>query len=196
MQTWLIQFGIHHSILVYLPVIVVAILEGPFLSIFFGILLHLGYFSFIPVYCALMLGDLIGDVVWYYIGYHYGRRAISRFGKRFKITESDVEKTEALFHKHKHKILFISKITNGFGFALVVLMTAGIARIPFKRYITINVVGQMIWSGILLGIGYFFSESYTRIESVAGKVFFIIATAVVFSLIYLYSKKMRKNLAL
>ncbi len=194
MQAWLINFGMQHTFLVYVPVVLVAFLEGPFLSIIFGILLRLGYFSFFPVYGALMLGDLIGDIVWYYIGYHYGRRAVNRFGKRFKITEEDVAKTEKLFHKHQHKILFISKITNGFGFALAVLMTAGIAKIPFKRYITINFFGQLVWSGLLLGIGYFFSESYIRIESVGGKISLIFAVAIAAAFFYFYNKRLRKKL--
>ena len=195
MEQWLIQFGLHHQFLVYVPVTIVAILEGPILSMFFGVLLKLGYFSLIPVYASLMLGDLIGDVVWYYIGYHYGRSAIKRFGKKFNITEEGVERVEKRFHENKTKILFISKITNGFGLALVTLTTAGIVRIPFKRYITVNIVGQFIWSGTLLAVGYFFSDSYQHIGSVAGKVFLIVGFAAVFYGLYRYNKAIRTKLS-
>lgn len=194
MQAWLIQFGAHHAFLVYIPVVVVAMLEGPFLSIIFGVLLRLGYFSFLPIYAALMIGDLIGDIGWYYIGYHYGRKAIHRFGERFGVTEEKVEKVEKLFHQHKNKILFTSKITNGFGFALAVLMTAGIAKIPFKRYITINFLGQMIWSGLLLAVGYFFGESYIRIESVTGKLFLVLGVFALGFLVFHYSKNIKRKL--
>lgn len=195
MQQWLIQFGMHHQYLVYIPVVLAAVLEGPLLSMVFGLLLRLGYFSFIPVYAALMLGDLIGDVAWYYIGYHYGRSAIRRFGKRFNITEKGVEKTEKLFLKNKTKILLISKVTNGFGLALVVLATAGIVRIPFKRYLAVNLAGQFVWSGLLLAVGYFFGESYMRIDSIAGKVFLVVAfTAALYGL-YRYNRSLRKNLS-
>lgn len=195
MQQWLIQFGAHHPFLVYIPVVLVAAIEGPILSMIFGVLLRLGYFSFIPVYAALMLGDLIGDVGWYYIGYHYGRAAIKRFGTKFNITEKGVEKTEKLFHEHKTKILFISKITNGFGLALVVLATAGIVRIPFKKYIAVNIAGQFVWSGTLLAVGYFFGESYTRINSVAGKVFLVVGFAAALYGLYRYQRSISKKLS-
>jgi membrane-associated protein len=174
MQQWLIQFGTHHQYLIYFLTVLVAIVEGPILSMIFGVLLHLGYFSLIPAYIALMLGDILGDTAWYYLGYHYGRSAIRKFGKRFNITEEGVEKAEKLFHRHKTKILFISKITNGIGFSVVVLVTAGIARIPFRKYLAVNIAGQMIWSGLLLAVGYFFSSSYQHINSVAGKIVLVL----------------------
>ena len=50
-------------------------------------------------------------------------------------------------------------------------MTAGMVRIPFRRYITINIVGQFIWTGFLIGVGYFFGHLYAEIHSIIGKVF-------------------------
>ena len=170
MQQWLIHLAGSHTYLIYALIVALACAEGPILSMIFGVLLRLGYFSFIPVYAALMLGDLIGDVIWYFIGYRYGHAFIARFGKYWNISEEGVEKVTKLFHKHKHSILFISKITNGFGFALVTLMTAGMIKIPFWRYMTINLVGQFAWSGILLGVGYFFGEAYTEVNDWFGRI--------------------------
>jgi len=193
MEAWLITFGTTHSYLIYALITLVGILEGPILSVLLGIILRLGYFSLVPVYIALMLGDLIGDVAWYHIGYHYGHRAIKKFGARFGITEAGVLRMEKLFHENKHKILFISKITNGFGLSIVTLTTAGIVRIPFLRYMTINIIGQLIWSGMLLGIGYFFSDSYMRIHSVAGKISFILGIVVAAVLAFLWVRQARKS---
>ncbi len=169
LQHWLIQFGLHHAYLIYGVILLVAIVEGPILSVLLGILLRLGYFRFIPVYIALMMGDLIGDVIWYYIGYHYGRSALKKFKKFFSFSEQKIERVETLFHTHKYKILFISKITNGFGLALAVLTTAGIMRVRFWKFIRVNILGQLVWSGMLLALGYFFGTAYTQIHSLFGK---------------------------
>ena len=155
MQQWIIQFGTHHQYLIYGAVLLIAIVEGPILSMIFGVLLRLGYFSLAPVYITLMLGDIIGDTGWYYLGYHYGRAAIKRFGSRFGITDKEVEKAEKLFHGHTYKILFISKITNG----------------------------------------YFFSDSYMRINSIFGKIGLVAIIAAVIFVIARYAIKMHKKLA-
>jgi len=173
MQEWLINLSTNHIILVYIFIVLFACAEGPFLSMIFGVLIKLGYFSLIPVYLALMAGDLLGDTFWYYLGFFYGHRFIKRFGKYFNITEQSVEKVTRIFHRHKHPILFISKITNGFGFALATLMTAGIVKLPFGKYLTVNMLGQLIWTGFLISVGYFFGNLYLAVDAVIGKMFII-----------------------
>ena len=79
MQEWLINLSTNHTIWVYIFIVFFAFAEGPYLSLVLGVVLKFGYFSFIPVYLALMFGDLIGDVFWYYVGYFYGHGFIKRF---------------------------------------------------------------------------------------------------------------------
>jgi len=180
MQDWLISLSTNHIIWVYIFIILLACAEGPFLSMIFGVLIKLGYFSFLPVYIALMVGDLLGDVFWYYLGFFYGHRFIIRFGKYFNITEQNVESVTKIFHKHRHPILFISKITNGFGFALATLMTAGMVKLPFSKYLTVNALGQLIWTGFLISVGYFFGNFYLAVNAVIGKMLVIALFIVLF----------------
>jgi membrane protein DedA with SNARE-associated domain len=194
MHEYLLAFSLSHSILIYAVVVIIAMLEGPFLSLFLGGLLFAGYFSLIPLYVSLMLGDLIGDVVWYYLGFRYGHGFATRFGKRFNITEDHITKASDLFHQYKNPVLFLSKISNGLGFAIVVLFTAGLSKIPFWRYVFINVLGQLIWSGVLLAIGFYFGNLYVQITSVAGKIFLVAAGLVIIVLIFRYIKYLGKKL--
>lgn len=183
---WIIAYGSIHNYLVYGVIIALACAEGPWLSLILGVLIRLGFFLFWPVYAALMAGDLIGDVVWYHIGRKYGHGFIARHGARFGITEGGVERMSGLFHKHKDWVLFVSKISNGFGLALVTLMTAGMVRIPFWRYMLINFIGQFIWTGLLVGIGYFFSHMYLTVNNLLGRMaliaFTVLAAAAVWRL--------------
>ena len=141
---WLVTFGATHEYLVYAMIIFLACAEGPSLSLMAGVVIRLGDFRFFPVYMSLMLGDLIGDTAWYYIGRRYGSRFVDKYGKYFNFTASDVELITRLFHRYKHSVLFLSKISNGFGFALVTLITAGMVRIPLNRYMLVNLFGQFI----------------------------------------------------
>jgi membrane protein DedA with SNARE-associated domain len=193
LQHWLIQFGTQHAYLIYVVILIVAIAEGPILSVLLGILLRLGYFSVIPVYIALMAGDLIGDVGLYYLGYHYGKSVVKKFKKIFNFSEEKIEKVETLFHAHHYKILFISKLTNGFGLAMAVLTTAGIVRINFWKYMRSNISGQLLWSGMLLSLGYFFSTAYVQIHSWIGRAALIGAVALGIFFTIQYIKKMRNS---
>jgi membrane protein DedA with SNARE-associated domain len=193
MQQWLIGMAAVHYVWVYALIILIACAEGPVFSMLFGVVIHLGYFSFWPVYASLMAGDLLGDVIWYEIGRHAGHRFIARFGRYFSITEEGVEKVKKIFQKYHTRILFVSKITNGFGFALVTLMTAGMADIPFWRYLSINVIGQFIWTGLLLSIGYFFGDLYTSVDSILGKIFVAALFVVVFLAFLGYRKYLKQR---
>lgn len=165
-DTGLVGLVLHYK---YAIIVLLGIPEGPILSVLGGFLWRLGILSFLPLYISLMAADLIGDVAWYNIGYHWGPKFIGRFGHLFNITEKNVATIERLFHKHKDWVLFVSKITSGFGFAIVTLMTAGLVRIPFRRYMTLNAAGQLIWTGALIGVGYSFGHFYNQIHDLFGR---------------------------
>jgi membrane protein DedA with SNARE-associated domain len=193
MQDWLIQMIAIHPYIIYGIIVVTSSAEGPIISMIGGVLIKLGYLSFLPVYIALMVGDVIGDTFWYYIGRFFGHRFIRRFGKYFDITEESVAKVTGIFHKYKHRIILISKITNGFGFALVTLMTAGMVKIPFWRYLTMNLIGQFVWTGLLLGVGYFFSNLYLTIDSIIGKVTVVALFVLIFFGFMRYKRYLSKK---
>ncbi len=179
MEQLLIGFVQNHDYWTYAIIAVASFAEGPILAMLCGVLYKLGLVPFTPIYIALMVGDLLGDTFWYTIGYRFGYPFIKRFGKYFSITESGVTSVTRIFHKHQNSILIISKVTMGFGFALVTLVTAGIVKIPFKRYISLNFLGQFFWTGFLIVVGYFLGDLYIKINGVLGALF-VIALVVVF----------------
>jgi len=194
MKELLINLSTNHAAWIYAIIVFLAFAEGPYISLILGVLIKLNYFDFIPIYFSLMVGDLIGDVLWYHIGFFYGHRFIKKFGKYFNVTEQSIEKIKEIFHKHKHPILFISKITNGFGFAIATLMTSGMVRLPFARYISINIAGQFIWTALLLGTGYFFGNLYTQISTIAGRVFIVVVFIVIFMAIMRFKKYLENKI--
>lgn len=138
--------------------------EGPIAMTASGFLLRLGHVELWPVYTALLLGDLAGDTMWYFLGKKYAHTLIKKYGKYIGIEENIVTTIEKAFERHHHKILLFSKMTMGLGFALPVIIAAGAARVPFKKFMLSNAAGQVIWTGILLAIGYFFGDFYLTLN--------------------------------
>lgn len=194
MLNYLIDLTVHHQYIVYAVLILLACAEGPVLSMIAGVLIKLNYLSFIPAYIALMVGDLIGDTIYFGIGHYFGHRFIKKFGNFFHIDEAAVQRMSVLFHRHKNSILFISKISNGLGLSILVLITAGIVRLPFWRYISVNLAGQFIWSGLLIAVGYFFSDWYLKVNSVFERIGIIVFFLAIVLLFLQYKKYLRSKI--
>lgn len=177
----------------YLILIPAGFLEGHIVSLIAGFLSHLGYLHPILAGLCIATGNLLGDIALYWLGYHKGEAFIRRKGSYLGITEPLVEKGRILFHKHKGWILMISKLTNGFGFAIAILFSAGVAHIPFRTFMLWNVIGEFLWTGLLISIGYFFGTLYTTVGSLITKVSIGVVFAVILVFLFIRMKKYFKN---
>ncbi len=179
----------------YAVVFVLCIVEGPIVMITSGFLYRLGQFDFLPLYFSMVGGDFVADIAWYAVGRFGGLPLIKRFGKYINITPEIVYKIEERFKKYQNKILFISKITMGFGFAMATLLVAGILRVDFKKYALLNFLGGFIWTAFLMTLGYFFGNVF---DSLVGplKIVFVclLVVVVIFGLQWINKYLVRKEL--
>lgn len=178
----------------YAIMLPVSIIEGPILSMVAGFFIHAGVLALIPSLLVLMLGDLIGDVLWYWLGRSYGHGFISRFGKYVSITEENISTVQRIFHRYHTPILLFSKLTMGLGFPGATLFTAGLAHVPFWRFMALNTVGQVVWTGLLIAIGYYLGQLYLQINGVLGVIATAAIIAIVFALLVGFGKYVRATL--
>ena len=175
----------------YLAVFIMTMVEGPVTSMTGGFLIHVGQMDLVPMYLAAVGGDLLADIGWYFVGYHGAARALRKYGHFVGFTPAAMDKATILFHRYHIKILLISKLTMGFGFSVVTLITAGTLKVPLKTYILLNLLGGLIWIGFLVTVGYLFGniveripENY-RISSAIG------GLCIAFSFFYFAQRKLR-----
>jgi membrane protein DedA with SNARE-associated domain len=146
----------------YAVLLPLAIVEGPIVGIFAGFLVSLGQMNWIIVFLVLFAGDMIGDVIYYYIGrWGHGPWA-NRLAARFGMTPERLLKFDAAFHKHAVKILLINK-TQALG--SLTLYYAGAVRMPMAKFLWVNVVGTIPKVALFQIIGFYFGESYRNIDS-------------------------------
>lgn len=167
----------------YAVVFVLCIVEGPVVMLASGFLYRLGQFDLVPLYIALIAGDFVADIGWYAVGRFGAWPIINKYGKFLNITPEIIFKIEKRFKTYQNKILIISKLTMGFGFALATLIVAGLLRVDFKKYLVLNFFGGFIWTGLLLTLGYFFGNAYEALVGPARIIFLLaLATIVVWGL--------------
>jgi membrane protein DedA with SNARE-associated domain len=138
-------------------------------------------------YFVVVTGDLVADCLYYTLG-RWGRESlITNWGRYLGLTVDRVERLERRFGSHGFKILLLGKLSHGIGGAF--LVAAGMAKMPFPRFLLANVAATLPKSLLFLLVGYYFGQAIARTNSVLGFVAIgVVALAVVASVIYMSSR--------
>lgn len=160
-----------------------ALFIGPLVSLTAGLLIRLDVLELWTTAFVLMATELLGDVFWYWVGDLWGEGFVRRFGRFVGIHPTRVAVVQRLYHTHHDKIIIISKLTAGFGFAPAIYFTAGLSHVPFRRYMVINSIGQIIWTSAMLGIGYYLGHFYLQFNGALERTFFVATVVVVFAVV-------------
>ncbi|NQT37534.1 MAG: DedA family protein [Planctomycetes bacterium] len=104
---------------------------------------------------SCIVGVLIGDMVIYWVGYHFGRGVVRnhRWWSHLVTPEREM-KMEEMIRRHGMKVFFVARFM--VGLRAPIYMTAGILRLPFLRYLFIDVVCATIVVGLFFSLSYFF----------------------------------------
>lgn len=143
----------------YPIIFLLSVYEGPFVTITASFLAASGFFSILLIYPIVVLADLIGDVIWYYVGYFGRKKIINRWGKFLGLPYTRLDRIERLnerFKRHQGKIMFGAKITHVLGFPF--LIAAGVLKWDIKKFIWFNFLGALPKSLLWVIIGYFFGH--------------------------------------
>jgi membrane protein DedA with SNARE-associated domain len=149
-------FLIAHGSALILPL---AVIEGPIVSTLAGFLSAQGYFPWLPALILLICGDLIGDVIYYWIG-RTGRTPLSGLGQRLGMRRVLTPELQRGLTQNAAKMLFIGKWTHSIG--CLVLIGSGMLRLPLARFILVNLVATVPKSALLFSLGYFAGDHYSR----------------------------------
>jgi membrane-associated protein len=104
----------------------------------------------------LMAAAFAGNCTGYWVGAKAGRRLFERPNSRFFKKELLV-KTEEFYERHGGKTLILAEfIPFARTFAPVV---AGIAALPFRRFIAFNALGVFIWINSMTLLGFFLGQN-------------------------------------
>lgn len=171
----------------YLILVPLAIIEGPIVSVAAGFLSTLGVFNIVLVFTVMVLGDIIGDGIYYYIG--YSGKNLFRF---FKVDEEKIEKAKVYFENNHKKAIAGSKIIWGLGTAG--LITAGALHIPYFRYFKTCALYSLAQSFIMILLGVFFGQAYEIIGKYFDYYAAIVSTlALVLLVFFVFMRKYKQN---
>ncbi len=170
-----------------------AAFEGPVLAVVIGVLIHEGYLLFLPSYLILILGDVIPDTIYYYLG-RLGKhkKLIERYGSKLKVISGNFHLVEKLWKDHPRKTMFLSKLA--YGLSTPFLISAGLVKMPFRKFISLTIPITLIQYAFFLTLGYYLGQSYTVAEKYIKYGGLLIALALVLFIAgYIYLSKYARN---
>jgi len=175
----------------YLILLPIAILEGPIASIVAGFLASSGIFNIFFVYLILVLGDMVGDSFYYFLG-----RSCSSFivkhGARIGVTHEKLENAKKYFASYHHRTLIISKLAYGVGVSGLVV--AGALKVSYKKFIKTCIYIAFIQSAFLLVIGFVFGNAYLQIGKYLNVYAKVVSIAVFILIGYFIFNKVKSSL--
>jgi len=143
---------------------------GTMLLVAAGSLMRTGALPYLPVMAGAILGALLGDFLSYWIG----RRLGGRVGRLWPLTRHPELLPAGIqfFERHGGKSVFIGRF---FGpIRAVITLTAGIMRMPRRRFAFATVSSALLWGPMLLLLGDIFGELGLRLFGSANAVMLVL----------------------
>lgn len=157
----------------YLLLAILVAIEGPIATLLGAAAASAGLMRLWGVFFAAGLGNLTADTLWYLLGYTGHIDAALRLGHWAGFRRKHVDRLTGAMQAHGLKILFFAKLTAGF--MIPALIAAGLARLPWKRWFPVLLLGEMIWTGILIVIGFYTTEAIKDVSQIVAYIILIIS---------------------
>ncbi|PYM35764.1 MAG: hypothetical protein DME15_05830 [Candidatus Rokuibacteriota bacterium] len=112
-----------------------------------------------------VVGVLSGDVVLYWLGHHWGERVLDWRPVRCVLPREREAWLLAAYRQHGVKIIFGAR--HVMGFRAAAFLTAGIAHIPFWKFLGVDAAAACLGLPVSFGLAYVFAD---RVQSVLADV--------------------------
>lgn len=186
-----LQFTQHMGLWAYLLLALLVMVEGPVVTLAGAVAASAGYMEPVGVFISAAMGNMVADLLWYTLGYLGKMEWLHRYGGWFGFREEYVQRFNRDIQAHAAKLLFIAKLT--LGFTIPTLVATGLSRVPLRRWFYVLIVGETIWTGSLVALGFFFGKYVQQLERGVEVISLIGALIFVVFLIFYISHVRRRS---
>ena len=140
----------------YLTVLVGAFFEGETIVVLGGFAAHRGDLALIGVMACAFAGSLAGDQFAYFLGRKFGKRILAWRPKWQPAAE------RARHELERRGTFLLVSFRFYYGLRNAVPFVAGLAGVPPRRFIPLNVLGAGIWAPTISLLGFLFGKAFER----------------------------------
>jgi membrane protein DedA with SNARE-associated domain len=107
------------------------------------------------------VGVLSGDVILYWVGHHWGETVVGWRAVRWVLSPSREEQLKAAYRNHGVKIVFTAR--HVMGLRAAAFLTAGIARVPFLKFLAVDAVAALVSVPFAFGLAFLFADQVEQV---------------------------------
>ncbi|PZD72459.1 putative membrane protein [Acaryochloris thomasi RCC1774] len=131
-------------------------LPGESIVLVGGFLAGQGDLKFLWVVLSALAGAIVGGNCGYWIGVYGGWPLLLRVGKVFRVPTEKLEELQQRFSYNAGRAVFLGRFV-----ALLRIFAsplAGIAKMPYGRFMIYNCAGAMLWATVMVSLAFFAGE--------------------------------------
>ena len=149
-----------------------------------GSLSAAGRFNLPIVIGAATIGSCMGASILYGIGRYGGEKRLGpwldRYGKWLLLSRKDLDTSRTWFSHHGTWAVLVARLIPGM--RSVVSVPAGLARMPFVRFVALTAIGSGLWNSALIVAGYLLGRNWDQVKgwiAPFGPIVYVILVAVI-----------------
>jgi membrane protein DedA with SNARE-associated domain len=158
--------------------------------LFAGFDAYRGDLTLVGIIVAGTVGDVAGASIAYAIGYYGRRELLERQGSKFHVSQGGLDRAHRWFERWGAPVIFISRllpfVRAAFPYA------AGVAEMPYWRFLPLASLGSLIWIGALGVLGYEVGSQWQNWRHHLEYVDYVGAVVVVAAAVYVIVRWMRR----
>lgn len=158
------------------------------IMLFAGFSVSKGELTLVGIVVAGVLGNLAGSTIAYAVGY-YGRLDLLDKNRLIHINQKHLKWADDWFARYGSATVFFSRmlpIVRTF-----ISLPAGVARMPFWRFIAFTLVGSIPWVLALALVGEAVGDNWEDWRHKLGYLDYAVLAAIVIGVVYLIVKRRR-----
>lgn len=177
----------------YLLLAVLIVWQGPIATLLGGAAASAGFLKPGLVFLVGVFGNLTADIVWYSVGRKGNVERLFENG-RLGGQRSHFLRLKGGMHQNATKILLVAKLSAGF--AVLALVAAGITRLQWRKWFPVVFIGETIWTGTLVLIGFFATEAIKQVQHGLHLVLIGTTALVIVAIVWFIPRMLRQSEAL
>ncbi|MCK5111335.1 MAG: DedA family protein [Arcobacteraceae bacterium] len=155
-----------------------------------GYLASKGEMNITLIMFSSLMGSILGALINYFGALYVGRKFLLKYGKYILVSHETLEKMETFFKKHGAISTFNGRLIPGV--RQLISIPAGLSRMNLKIFIIYTSLGALIWSAVLVVLGYIIGENQALISEYLSQII-TVTLAFVGILISLYIFRHKKR---
>ena len=105
------------------------------------------HLTIVGIIVAGVVGDLLGATIAYAIGYFGQRELLEHRGSRLHVSSAGLDRAHRWFDRYGTGVIVVSRVLPFI--RAVFPYAAGVARMPYWRFLPLAAIGSVIWIGAL-----------------------------------------------